>query len=319
MLARLLDGQQVARTLHAELAARVSELARRGRTPTLAILLVGDDPASRRFVENKERVARRLGMRTIVEQRGAATSDGALRDLLTEWSAAPDIHGIVLQLPLPAGHAEADLLARIAPLKDIDCLHPENLGLLALGTPRFLPPTPAGIQQLLLRSGISLAGRHVVVVGRGRLVGRPLALLLLQKSPDANATVTVCHRGTRDLPALTRSADVLVVAAGTPRCITAAHVRPGAIVVDTGAHRTAAGWEGDVDAESVRPVASALTPVPGGVGPMTVSLLLANVVQAAEQTEVWARSSPHRQGADRPVPETAGENSQPITLFAPRQ
>lgn len=319
MLARLLDGRPVARALHAELASRVSGLAESGLTPTLAMLLVGDDPASRRFVENKERVARRLGIRTIVERRDAATSDGALRDLLTEWSAAPDIHGIVLQLPLPAGHAAADLLGRIAPLKDVDCLHPENLGLLALGTPRFLPPTPAGIHQLLLRSGIALAGQHVVVVGRGRLVGMPLALLLLQKSPDANATVTVCHRGTRGLPSLTRSADVLVVAAGTPRCISAAHVRPGAIVVDTGAHRTAERWEGDVDEESVRPVASALTPVPGGVGPMTVSMLLVNVVQAAERTVAWARSSPHVRGADRPVPETAGENSQPIALFAPRQ
>ncbi|TSC72479.1 MAG: methylenetetrahydrofolate dehydrogenase (NADP+) / methenyltetrahydrofolate cyclohydrolase [Parcubacteria group bacterium Gr01-1014_38] len=318
MSARLLDGRQVARALHAELAPRVDGLVRRGVIPTLALLVVGTDPVIHVFVKNKEYAARRLAIRTIVEQRGAATSDDELRDLLTAWSTAPDIHGIVLQLPLPAGHAEADLLAHIAPLKDVDCLHPENLGLLALGVPRFPPPTPAGIHQLLLRSGITIAGRHVVVVGRGRLVGRPLALLLLQKRPDANATVTVCHRGTRDLASLTRSADVLVAATGMPRGITAAHVRPGAIVVDAGAHHTAEGWHGDVDEVSVRPIAGALTPVPGGVGPMTVCLLLENVVQAAEQAEAGAPSSPLVPGANRPVRETSSTNTPPITLRAPR-
>lgn len=282
MAARILDGKIVAEKVYAELRPRVEDMRSRGVVPALHVLLVGEDPSSAAYVRNKERAGAALGVRVVAERVSDSSDVAVLERLLDGWGASPEIHGIVVQQS--AQHAElgARLLFRVPPEKDVDGLHPLNLGLLVRGTPRFPPPTPAGILRLLRAYDVPLAGAHVVVVGRGLLVGRPLALLLSQKPPGADATVTVCHRGTRQRSAITRTADVLVVAAGAPRLVTAEDVRPGAVVVDVGVHRTAGGWVGDVDQDAVRERAGALTPVPGGVGPMTVAMLLANVVQAAE-------------------------------------
>lgn len=284
MSARILGGRAAAAHVLAELRGRVAALKQRGVTPTLGVLLIGDRPESVAYVRNKQRAAEELGIAVRVEHQPANVSRDEIARVLAGWNADQEVHGIVLQFPLP-NPGDADALRRvIVPVKDVDALHPENIGLLALGKPRFVPPTPAGILDLLMREGVPVAGRHVCIVGRGMLVGCPLALLLLRNVPAANATVTVCHRGTSDLTAVTRSADILVVAAGVRGLITGAHVRPGAVVVDVGMHRTPEGWVGDVDAASVREVASAWSPVPGGVGPMTVAHLLSNVVLAAERS-----------------------------------
>lgn len=284
MPARILDGKTVAGKVYAELRPRVEALRDGGVVPTLRVLLVGEDAASAAYVRNKERAGAALGIRVWVERVPASPDSVVVEHMLDVWAKSPEDHGIVLQRSAHVLGAGERWSAHIPPEKDVDGLHPENVGWLVRGTPRFLPPTPAGILRLLREYEIPLEGAHVVVIGRGPLVGKPLALMLLQKQPGGNATVTVCHRQTGRLSALTRLADILVVAAGVPRLVTAEHVRPGATVVDAGIHRTAGGWVGDVDQGAVRDVAGALTPVPGGVGPMTVALLLANVVQAAEAT-----------------------------------
>lgn len=283
MAARVLDGKAIAATVRAELRARIQALRTRPVIPTLAVLLVGDNPQSAVYVRNKERAAAELGIRIVVRRVAAQTPLKDLERLVNAWNRDPAVHGVIIQHPLPDPHSGVALRALVSPVKDVDALHPENVGLLALEDPRFLPPTPAGIQTLLARSGVRIAGAHVVIVGRGLLVGKPLALLLLQKTQDASATVTVCHRETPDLPSLTRTADILVVAAGAPKLVTAEHVRQGSVVVDVGIHQTPTGWVGDVDQESVREIAWAISPVPGGVGPMTVAMLLSNVVLAAER------------------------------------
>lgn len=281
MAARVLDGKVIAAAVRGELRARIEALRARSLTPTLSVLLVGDNPQSALYVRNKERAAKELGVRIVVRSLPVQTSLGDLERLVDAWNRDSAVHGIIVQHPLPDPHADIALRALVSPAKDVDSLHPENVGLLAQGHPRFLPPTPAGIQTLLVRSGVRITGAHVVIVGRGMLVGKPLALLLLQKGQHGSATVTVCHRETSDLPSLTRTADILVAATGVPKLITATHVRPGSVVVDVGIQKTSTGWVGDVDQEAVREIASAVSPVPGGVGPMTVAMLLSNVVRAA--------------------------------------
>jgi methylenetetrahydrofolate dehydrogenase (NADP+)/methenyltetrahydrofolate cyclohydrolase len=264
MAARVLDGKAAAAAIRVELADEVERLAGAGRRPTLAAVLVGDDEASHIYVGSKQRAAERSGI-------------GSRR---VELPADDGVHGILVQLPLPAGLDPVEVQDAIDPAKDVDGLHPENEGRLLRGDPRFAPCTAIGIVELLRRERVPVEGSHVVIVGRGLLVGRPLAVLLSAKAPGANATVTLCHTGTRGLSGFTRQADVLVAAAGRPAMITPDMVKPGAAVVDVGNHRSGDRIVGDV-APEVAEVAGALTPVPGGVGPMTVAMLLANTVAAA--------------------------------------
>ncbi len=273
--------------MQAETAAEVEALTRaRGITPTLAAVLVGDDPASQVYVRNKQRACRQAGIASVLHRLAAETSERELLDLIGRLNVDPQVHGILVQLPLP-GHLDGTrVLDAVAPQKDVDAFHPENVGLLVQGRPRFLPCTPSGIQQLLHRNDIAVSGRHVVVIGRSDIVGKPLAILLMQRtsplgSAAANATVTVCHSRTQALASVTRQADILVAAIGSAGFVTADMVRPGATVIDVGVNRTDAGLVGDVDYAQVRQVAAHITPVPGGVGPMTITMLLRNTLQAA--------------------------------------
>jgi methylenetetrahydrofolate dehydrogenase (NADP+)/methenyltetrahydrofolate cyclohydrolase len=281
MTAALLDGKTLAQTLQAEVAAGAADLLHKhGVRPGLAAVLVGDDQASQIYVRNKRRACEKAGLASWLHHLPASVSEAELLVLLAALNADPAVHGILVQMPLPKHLNEAAVVDAVRPLKDVDGFGPENLGLLAAGRPRYLACTPHGIEQLLTRNGIAPAGRHVVIVGRSNIVGKPLALILMQKGIDA--TVTVCHSRTRDIGALTRQADVVVVAIGKARFLTADMVRPGAVVVDVGVNRTAEGALcGDVDFEAVREVASAITPVPGGVGPMTIAMLLYNTLQGA--------------------------------------
>ncbi|WP_224389999.1 bifunctional 5,10-methylenetetrahydrofolate dehydrogenase/5,10-methenyltetrahydrofolate cyclohydrolase [Pseudonocardia sp. ICBG1293] len=275
MTASVIDGRAVARGVRAETARRAAALT---AAPVLATVLVGDDPASGVYVASKRKAAVAAGIGDVHRHLPGTTAESEVAAVLDELAADDGITGILLQLPLP-GHLEAArLVERIPPEKDVDGLTIHNQGLLARGEPGLRPCTPAGVIALLDAGGIGLAGSHAVVVGRSTLVGRPRAQLLLGR----DATVTVAHSRTRDLPAVTRAADVLVAAVGVPGIITRAHVAPGAAVIDVGIHRTATGLVGDVDQADVAPVAGALTPVPGGVGPMTIAMLLANTVTAAE-------------------------------------
>ncbi len=281
MTAVLLDGKQLAQTMQAEIAASMAELLRtRGVRPGLAAVLVGDNEASHLYVRNKRRACEKAGLASFLHERPASTSEAELLTLLAQLNADPAVHGILVQLPLPSHINESAIVDAVSPLKDVDGFSPHSLGLLAAGRPRFLACTPHGVLQLLVRNNIPIAGAHVVVLGRSNIVGKPLALLLMQKGVDA--TVTVCHSRSKNVAALTRSADVLVVAIGQLRFLKADMVRPGAVVIDVGMHRLADGsWAGDVDFTAVREVASAITPVPGGVGPMTITMLLHNTLQAA--------------------------------------
>jgi methylenetetrahydrofolate dehydrogenase (NADP+)/methenyltetrahydrofolate cyclohydrolase len=284
MAAMLLDGKKLAQTMQAEIAAGVAELVQRtGVRPGLAAVLVGDNPASQTYVRNKRKACQQVGIESWLHQLPKETSQAQLLDLVGHLNNDAAVHGILVQLPLPASISEAAIVRSVASAKDVDGFSPENLGLLAAGQPRFLPPTPHGVQQLLLRNNIPIEGRHVVIVGRSNIVGKPLALILMQKAAGANATVTVCHSRSRDLPVITRSADIVVVAIGQARFLKAEMVRPGAVVVDVGTNRLPDGkLVGDVDFEAVRMVASAISPVPGGVGPMTITMLLQNTFQAAK-------------------------------------
>jgi methylenetetrahydrofolate dehydrogenase (NADP+)/methenyltetrahydrofolate cyclohydrolase len=283
MSAVLLNGNELARTMRAEIAIGVEELLQqRGVRPGLAAVLVGDNPASQIYVRNKRKACAAAGITSWLHELPATTSQVELLALVARLNADPAVHGILVQLPLPKPIDEAAVVDAVAPLKDVDGFGPENLGLLAAGRPRYLACTPHGVQQLLVRNNIAVSGRHVVVLGRSNIVGKPLALILLQKGPGADATVTVCHSRTRDVGAVTRQADIVVVAIGQLRFLRADMVRPGAVVVDVGMHRLADGTlAGDVDFAAVREVASAITPVPGGVGPMTITMLLYNTLQAA--------------------------------------
>ncbi len=284
MTAQIIDGSKLAETIRAEVAERVRELQAKSRlTPGLAAVLVGEDPASQIYVRNKRRACEQAGIRSTLHRLPADTGQPELLDLIAELNEDPAVHGILVQLPLPEQIDEDAIVDAVDPEKDVDGFGPENLGLLAAGRPRFLPCTPHGVQQMLLRSAIPVEGSHVVVVGRSNIVGKPLALILMQKGPGANATVTVCHSRTRNIGDITRQADIIVTAIGTPRFLNASMVRPGATVIDVGINRVAGGVVGDVDFEAVREVAGAISPVPGGVGPMTISMLLSNTVQAARR------------------------------------
>jgi methylenetetrahydrofolate dehydrogenase (NADP+) / methenyltetrahydrofolate cyclohydrolase len=286
MSATLLDGKQLAQTLQAETARDVAALVEKhGVRPGLAAVLVGDDAASQVYVRNKRRACDKVGIASWLHELPGTATQAELLDLVARLNADPQVHGILVQLPLPKQIDEAAVIRAVAPAKDVDGFGPESLGLLTAGHPRFLPCTPLGIQQLLIRNGVELDGRHVVIVGRSNLVGKPLALILMQKAAGANATVTVCHSRSRDLAGLTRQADVVVVAIGRAYFLTAGMVRPGAVVVDVGINRLADGrLVGDVDFDAVKEVASAITPVPGGVGPMTITMLLQNTLRAARLT-----------------------------------
>jgi methylenetetrahydrofolate dehydrogenase (NADP+)/methenyltetrahydrofolate cyclohydrolase len=279
MAARIIDGKALAAELRAALRPAVAALAARGVQPGLAAILAGDDPASRAYVRNKVRACEETGVRSELHQFPADVSPQALLDCVAALNRDPRVHGILVQLPLPPQVDAERVLSAVCASKDVDGFHAENLGLLARGTPRFVPCTPAGVLRLLEHAGVPLAGRHAVVIGRSNIVGKPLALLLLQR----DATVTICHSKTEHLAELARRADVLVAATGRAHMVGAAMVKPGACVIDVGTSRSAGGkLSGDVDFDAVREVAGCITPVPGGVGPMTVAMLVANTVRATE-------------------------------------
>jgi methylenetetrahydrofolate dehydrogenase (NADP+)/methenyltetrahydrofolate cyclohydrolase len=283
MSAAIIDGKAVAASVLADVGTRVQAFQARGVVPGLAAVLVGEDPASVTYVAGKERDARSVGMASFVQRLPATLSQVALMELVAQLNDDPAVHGIIVQMPLPAHLDAIAAQEALNPLKDVDGLHPENAGLLSLGRPRFVPCTPLGIQVLLEHAGTAVEGAHVVVVGRSQLVGRPVSILLSNKGTTANATVTLCHTGTTDLASHTRSADILIVAAGRPGAITGDHIKPGATVIDVGITRSSSGkLVGDVEFESAKEIAGAITPVPGGVGPMTRAMLLWNTVQAAE-------------------------------------
>ena len=291
MPAKLIDGVAIGDTMRAELAAEIAALAARGATPGLAAVLVGDNPASETYVRMKGKACDNAGLYHETIQLPKETGEAEVLELVRRLNGDARIHGILVQLPLPPHINSQRILRSVDPRKDVDGFHPENIGKVAVGDPTgFRPATPYGVQQLLLRSGFETQGRHAVVVGRSVIVGRPMASLLLQDGPGGNATVTVCHSRTRDIASITRQADILIVAIGRPEFVVGDMVKAGAVVIDVGVNRVEdptlkKGYRlvGDVKFEEVRRVAGAITPVPGGVGPMTITMLLYNTVQAARQ------------------------------------
>jgi methylenetetrahydrofolate dehydrogenase (NADP+) / methenyltetrahydrofolate cyclohydrolase len=283
MTARLLDGKAAAAEIRGELKSRVDALLARGITPRLSLIRVGEDPGSVVYVRNKAKASTEIGVDSEVLVLHADATAAMIASAIDARAADPRVHGILLQLPLPGHRDPQDLIMRIVPSKDVDGFHPVNLGRLCLGAPGFVPCTPLGVIELLRRNDIRLDGRHVAVVGRSTTVGRPLANLLSLKGPyGANATVSIIHTGSREPWKITREADVVIVAAGSPHLVDAQWIRPGATVIDVGMHRADDGrLIGDVDPASVAEVAGAMSPVPGGVGPMTVACLMMNTVQAA--------------------------------------
>ncbi len=282
MTARILDGKATAAQVRSEVAERVQALSDKGIIPGLAAVLVGDDPASRIYVGQKHKACADVGIRSEQVDLPAYVTEHELLATIRRLNRDPEIHGIIVQLPLPDHLPELDIQRAILPEKDVDGLHPWNIGMMVRRGPCFLPATPYGIVELLLRSAVPLEGAEVTIVGYGELVGAPLSVMLTQNSVRGNATVTSTHIRTRDLRAHTLRADILVAAAGVPQLIGAEMVQPGATVVDVGVHRTEHGLVGDVRFDEVSEVAGAISPVPGGVGPMTVAMLLVNTVQAAE-------------------------------------
>jgi len=284
MPAEILDGKSLARQIRAELTNEVAEfIASHGKTPTLAAVLVGSDPASEVYVRYKQRDCKEVGIESQLHHLPAETSQEELLALIAKLNQDSAVHGVLVQLPVPPQIETEVVLAAVDPLKDVDAFHAENVGRIVQGRPRFLPCTPSGVIELLKRNNLSTVGQHVVIVGRSDIVGKPLANMLVQRGADA--TVTVCHSRTRDLLAITRLADILVVAIGRANFVTAEMVKPGAIVVDVGINRTDDGLVGDVDFEAVSEVASWITPVPGGVGPLTRVMLLVNTLTAARELE----------------------------------
>ena len=292
MTAKIIDGTAMAREVRAEVAEGVSALkASTGLTPGLAVVLVGDDPASAAYVRNKGRAATEAGIMARDVRLPADASQDELLEKVAELNEDHRVHGMIVQLPLPSHVDEHVVTEAIDPRKDVDGLHPMNVGRLVAGRPRFVPATPAGVQQMLLRSGYDPEGRRVVVCGRSEIVGKPLSILLMQRLEGSNATVTVCHTRTRDLAEVTRQADILVAAVGSPLFVTGDMVRDGAVVIDVGINRVDApqrrrGYRlvGDVDFDAVSQKAAAITPVPGGVGPMTIAMLLDNTLRAARSS-----------------------------------
>lgn len=281
MTARIIDGKAIAARVRAEVADDAAKLAAEGVTPGLATVLVGEDPASKVYVSSKRRACAEVGITAWDHDLEPSVPQDELVALIERLNHDDRVHGILVQLPLPE-HIDAQVVVdAVSPSKDADGFHPYNLGRLLAGAPVVAPATPAGVRELLLRSDVRVEGADVVIVGRSNIVGKPLAAMLMQKGPGANATVTLCHTGTHDLAEHTRKADVLVAAIGRPRALTGPMVRPGAAVIDVGVNRTDRGLVGDVDFDAAREVASAITPVPGGVGPMTIAMLLRNVVTLA--------------------------------------
>jgi methylenetetrahydrofolate dehydrogenase (NADP+)/methenyltetrahydrofolate cyclohydrolase len=279
MLAKIIDGKSLAASVRAAQKNAIDALATRGVRPGLAAILVGNDPASHVYVRNKARACEETGVRSETHAFPDDIAETALLERVAQLNADPRVHGILVQLPLPRHLDSPRVLAAVSPMKDVDGFHAVNLGALLQGRPGFVPGTPAGVMRLLEHAGVPLAGKNATIVGRSTIVGKPLALLLLQN----DATVTICHSKTRDLAATTRQADILIAAVGRAKLITAGMVKPGACVIDVGINRLADGkLAGDVDFESVRAVAGSITPVPGGVGPMTVAMLIVNTVRAAE-------------------------------------
>ena len=291
MSAKIIDGTAIGKQIREELKAEVAALKAQGVVPGLTVVLVGEDPASQVYVRMKGKAADELGMKSDTIRLPADTPEADLLALLDRLNADRAVHGILVQLPLPGHMDSSKVLLRMSPEKDVDGFHPVNVGKLVIGDrTAFRPCTPAGVQELLVRSGADPSGKHVVVVGRSLIVGRPVANILMQKAPGANATVTVAHTGTRDLAGITRQGEILVVAAGRPEVIRGDMIRPGAVVIDVGVNRVADpaaknGYRlvGDVNFAEAVEVAGMITPVPGGVGPLTIALLMKNTVQAARQ------------------------------------
>jgi methylenetetrahydrofolate dehydrogenase (NADP+) / methenyltetrahydrofolate cyclohydrolase len=287
-MAKLIDGRAIAEKVYVDLRREIAELKSRGLTPGLAVVLVGDNPASRTYVRSKDKMSRELGLYSLKLELPASITQAELLARVEELNHAPAIHGILVQSPPPKQIDEAAIVRALDPRKDIDGFHPENVAKLALGDPTgFVPCTPLGIQRLLVESKIDIAGVHVVILGRSMIVGKPLALLLMQKANGADATVTVVHSRSRNLPEITRAADILIAAIGKARFVKSEHVRKGAVIVDVGINRvndatSERGYRlvGDVDFDDVAEKVSAITPVPGGVGPMTIAMLMANTVKA---------------------------------------
>jgi len=289
MTAQIISGNEIAKQIREELKQEIAELKEKHNlVPGLATVLVGEDPASQVYVGQKEKTSIALGIYSERHDLPARTSEEELLTLINKLNKDPKIHGILVQLPLPKHINETNVLYAIDPKKDVDGFHPVNVGKLMIGEPDYLPCTPHGIQQLLIRSGVKIDGAEVVVVGRSNIVGKPIANILLQKKPGANATVTVCHTATRDIAFHTRRADILIVAAGRPKAVTADMVKDGVVVIDVGVNRIGKSESGkdilvgDVDFDAVKEKASAITPVPGGVGPMTITMLMMNTVRAAK-------------------------------------
>jgi methylenetetrahydrofolate dehydrogenase (NADP+)/methenyltetrahydrofolate cyclohydrolase len=289
MSAKIIDGKAISLDILVELVPRIEKLKADGVTPGLSVILVGDDPASQSYVRSKERVSAKIGIRSDTQRLPKATSQTLILDLIAELNSNPDVHGILVQLPLPDKVEEAAVLEAILPSKDVDGFSPISTGRLLSGQDCFAPATPAGIMELLKRSGNPPDGKHAVILGRSNIVGKPLAALLIQKRKGANATVTVCHSKTKNIEEITKQADILVAAMGQPKFVTADMVKEGAVVIDVGTNRVEdsdakKGYRivGDVDFDGVKEKARAITPVPGGVGPMTITMLMANTVLAAE-------------------------------------
>ncbi|MCJ7705752.1 MAG: bifunctional methylenetetrahydrofolate dehydrogenase/methenyltetrahydrofolate cyclohydrolase FolD [Desulfobacterales bacterium] len=289
MTAKLINGNEIAQQIREELKQEVNQIKEKYNvTPGLVTILVGENPASLSYVTAKQKTSKDLGFYSIQDNQPENLTDEQLLNLIDKYNKDPKIHGILVQLPLPKHINETKILYAIDPKKDVDGFHPVNVGKLMIGEADFLPCTPAGIQQLLIRSGTKIDGAEVVVVGRSNIVGKPITNILLQKQKGANATVTICHTGTKDMAAHTRRADILIVAAGKPKAITADMVKEGAVVIDVGVNRIGMTPEGkaklcgDVDFDGVKEKASAITPVPGGVGPMTITMLMMNTVKAAK-------------------------------------
>jgi methylenetetrahydrofolate dehydrogenase (NADP+)/methenyltetrahydrofolate cyclohydrolase len=300
MPAQVIDGNRIASLIKSELRERLTELHLAGHSPGLAVVLVGEDQASKTYVSMKSRECKELGILSKQLDLPETVSEEELLNNIDYVQADPKIHGILVQMPLPPHISEAKVMERIEPDKDVDGFHPVNVGRMLMGAPGILPCTPHGIQELLIRSGNSPEGKHVVVVGRSNIVGKPIAAILMQKAKNANATVTICHSGTKDLPQFTKQADILITAMGRPRFIEAEMVKDGVVVIDVGMNRiddpkSPKGYQlvGDVDYDPVSKKAKAITPVPGGVGPMTRAMLMVNTVRAAEIAYKKAQAMKH--------------------------
>jgi len=289
--AKIIDGKKIAEEMRAELAAQIEELKANGITPGLTVVLVGEDPASQVYVRMKGKACEQLGMKSETIRMPVETSEAELLSVVRRLNDDDTVHGILVQLPLPDQINEQRVLHSLRPDKDVDGFHPVNVGKVTIGDPTgFRPCTPYGVQQMLIRTGVEISGAHAVIVGRSNIVGRPMASLLLHKGRGGNATVTVCHSRTKDLPGIARQADILIAAIGSPEFVKGDWVKPGAVVIDVGVNRVddpsaQKGYKlvGDVEYAAAADVASAITPVPGGVGPMTITMLLYNTVQSARQ------------------------------------